>query len=71
MKAQTNIWDVSDYLKTKEDQALYLDACIEKADGDTAFIAKALGDIARARGMSQSASDAGCKEQRHEHFGKN
>ncbi|MBC3920381.1 putative addiction module antidote protein [Undibacterium sp. CY18W] len=63
MKPQTSTWDVTDYLKTEEDQALYLDACIEEADGDVAFIAKALGDIARARGMSQIASDTGLSRE--------
>jgi probable addiction module antidote protein len=43
--------------------ALYLDACIEEADGDAAFIAKALGDIARARGMSQVAKDSGLSRE--------
>ena len=38
--------------------AAYLEACLEEADGDAAFIAKALGDIARAKGMSQVARDA-------------
>ena len=32
--------------------AAYLEASIEEADGDAAFVAKALGDIARARGMA-------------------
>ena len=39
--------------------ANYLDACLEEAGDDPAFIAKALGNIARARGMSQLARDAG------------
>ena len=39
--------------------AAYLEACIEEADGDAAFIAKALGDIARALGMTQVARDSG------------
>lgn len=43
--------------------ALYLDACIEESDGDTAFIAKALGDIARAQGMSQVAKNAGLSRE--------
>jgi probable addiction module antidote protein len=43
--------------------ALYLDACIEEADGDATFIAKALGDIARARGMSQVAKDSGLSRE--------
>ena len=39
--------------------AAYLDASLEESDGDAAFVAMALGDIARARGMTQVASDAG------------
>ncbi|SPD74804.1 conserved hypothetical protein [uncultured Desulfobacterium sp.] len=38
---------------------MYLEACIEEAGDDAAFIAKALGNIARARGMSQLAKDTG------------
>jgi len=43
--------------------AAYLEACIEDANGDAAFIAKALGDIARAKGMSQVARDAGLSRE--------
>jgi probable addiction module antidote protein len=39
--------------------AAYMEACIEEADRDAAFIAKALGDIARAQGMTQVARDFG------------
>ena len=52
-------WDSVQYLKTEEDMALYLEACMEEAGDDAAFIAKALGTIARARGMSQLAKDTG------------
>lgn len=52
-------WDVVEHLKTEEDMAAYLEAAIEEAGDDAAFIAKALGDIARARGMSQLAKDTG------------
>ncbi len=52
-------WDSVEYLKTEEDMALYLEACMEEAGDDAAFIAKALGIIARARGMSQLAKDTG------------
>jgi probable addiction module antidote protein len=52
-------WDSSEHLQTKEDIALYFDACLEEAGDDVAFIAKALGNIARAHGMSQLASDTG------------
>ena len=43
--------------------AAYLEASMDEADGDAAFIAKALGDIARAKGMSQVASDAGLSRE--------
>ncbi len=39
--------------------AMYLEACFEEAGDDAAFIAKALGNIARAKGMSQLAHDTG------------
>lgn len=48
-------WDSSEHLKTKEDMAQYLEACLQEAGDDAAFIAKALGNIARAKGMSQLA----------------
>lgn len=43
--------------------AAYLEACFEEADGDAAFVAKALGDVARAKGMSQVARDAGLSRE--------
>jgi probable addiction module antidote protein len=52
-------WDVSEHLKTEEDIALYFEACLDEAGDDAAFIAKALGNIARARGMSQLSKDTG------------
>jgi probable addiction module antidote protein len=52
-------WDAAEHLKTDEDIALYLDACFEEAGDDAAFIAKALGNIARARGMSSIANETG------------
>jgi probable addiction module antidote protein len=56
-KLKTTKWDVVDYLKTDKDMANYLEAAIE--DGDSALISAALGDIARAKGMSQVARKAG------------
>ena len=57
----TQPWDVVNYLETQEDMAAYLDAALE--DGDMGVILAALGDIARAKGMSQIATDAGlCRE---------
>lgn len=52
-------WDVADYLDSEEDMALYLDACLEEDPGDGSLIRAALGDIARARGMTQLAHDTG------------
>lgn len=52
-------WDSAEHLKTREDMALYLEACIEEAGEDSAFIAKALGVIARAHGMTQLSKETG------------
>lgn len=51
--------DSAEFLKSDADMAAYLDACLEEAGDDPAFIAHALGVIARARGMSQLARDTG------------
>ncbi|MDF1591200.1 MAG: putative addiction module antidote protein [Desulfobacterales bacterium] len=59
----TTRYDVAEHLRTPEEMAAYLQACIEEANGDAAFIAKALGDIARAKGMSQVARDAGLSRE--------
>ncbi|WP_449426761.1 addiction module antidote protein [Rhodanobacter umsongensis] len=58
-KITTRPWDSAEHLKTDEDIAAYLDACLEEAGDDPAFIAEALGTVARARGMSQLARDTG------------
>ncbi len=47
-KSELEAFDVATHLRTPEEMAAYLDACIVESDGDSAFIAKALGDIARA-----------------------
>ena len=52
-------WDSAEYLKTDEDMVFYLEACLEEAGDDAAFIAKALGTIARAKGMTQLARETG------------
>lgn len=52
-------WDSAEYLKTDEDMAEYLQACLDEAGDDAAFIAKALGTIARAKGMTQLARETG------------
>jgi probable addiction module antidote protein len=62
-KPKTTKFDVSEHLRTEEDMAAYLEACFEEAGDDAAFIAKALGDIARAKGMSQIARDSGLSRE--------
>ncbi len=62
-KTVTSRYDVAEHLRTPEEMAAYLEACLEEASGDAAFIAKALGDIARAKGMSQVARDAGLSRE--------
>ena len=62
-KTVTTPFDVADHLRTPEEMAAYLQACIEESDGDAAFIAKALGDIARAKGMTQVARDSGLSRE--------
>ena len=62
-KTKTTRYDVSDHLRTPEEMAAYLEACLEEADGDAAFIAKALGDIARAQGMSRVARQTGLSRE--------
>jgi probable addiction module antidote protein len=62
-KTVTTRYDVAEHLRTPEEMAAYLVACLEEADGGAAFIAKALGDIARAKGMSQVARDAGLSRE--------
>ena len=62
-KTETTRYDIAEHLRTPEEMAAYFEACLEEADGDAAFIAKALGDIARAKGMSQIARDTGLSRE--------
>jgi probable addiction module antidote protein len=62
-KTITTKYDVAEHLRTPEEMAVYFEACLEEANGDAAFIAKALGDIARAKGMTQVARDAGLSRE--------
>ncbi|RJQ50728.1 MAG: putative addiction module antidote protein [Desulfobacteraceae bacterium] len=56
-KTTTRPYDVAEYLENAEDMAAYLEAALE--DGDPNVVITALGNIARARGMSQIARDTG------------
>ena len=62
-KTATSRYDVAEHLRSPEEVAAYLEACLDEADGDAAFIAKSLGDIARAKGMANVARDAGLSRE--------
>ena len=62
-KTKTSRYDVAEHLRTPEEMAAYLEAYLEEANGDATLIAKALGDIARAKGMSQVAREAGLSRE--------
>jgi probable addiction module antidote protein len=62
-KTRTTPYDVAEHLRTPEEMAAYLDAWLEESPDDASGIAKALGDIARAKGMSQVAKDAGLSRE--------
>ncbi len=56
-------YDTADYLKTEDDIAAYMQAVMAEGGDDAAFIAHALGDVARARSMSQLARDTGLSRE--------
>ncbi len=62
-RTRTTPYDVAEHLRTPEEIAAYLDAWLEEAPEDSAGIARALGDIARAKGMSQVAKEAGLSRE--------
>lgn len=62
-KTTTTRYDVAEHLRSTNEMAAYLEACMEEANGDATFIAKALGDIARAKGMTQVARDSGLSRE--------
>ena len=53
MTIDTTRWNSAEYLKTEEDSQLYLEACLEEAGDDSAFIVHALDVIARAKDLNQ------------------
>lgn len=57
-------FDAAEYLQSDEDCAAYLQACLEQEPDNAALFIKALGDIARARGMMQLAKDTGLTRER-------
>ncbi len=61
MTVKTRLWDVAEHLETPDDVAAYLEAVLD--DGDPHLIAAAIGDVARARGMSQLSRDTGLSRE--------
>ena len=59
MTTHTTLWDSAEYLNSDEDMQAYLDACLEEAGDDPAFLLHGLGVIARAQNMSKLARDIG------------
>jgi len=71
-RTKTVPYDVSEQLRTPEEMAAYLDAWFAEAPDDAVGIARALGDIARAKGMTQVARDAGLsRESLYKALGEN
>jgi probable addiction module antidote protein len=59
MSFDTTPWDVQDALQSPEDCAAFIEAAIEEAADDPAFITLVLGEVARSRGMARTAREAG------------
>ena len=57
VKTVTTLWDPAQHLDTEDDMAAYLEAALE--ENDPGLVAAALGDIARAKGMTEVARKAG------------
>lgn len=62
-RTKTTPYDTAEHLRTPDEMAAYLDAWLEEAPDDAAGLARALGDIARAKGMTQVAKDAGLSRE--------
>ena len=60
-KTKTKPFDAAEYLETETDMAAYLQAAFE--EGDPALIIHAIGNIARARGMSEIARETGLRRE--------
>lgn len=62
-RVKTAVYDVAEHLRTPKEMAAYLDAWLAEAPDDAAGIARALGDIARAKGMSLVAKETGLSRE--------
>ncbi|WPN30569.1 transcriptional regulator [Pseudomonas sp. P5_109] len=64
MTGQFRRWDSAEYLKTEEDLADYLKACLEVGEEDPEFVFKALATIARARESNPTFPKGACETLR-------
>jgi len=62
-RVRTTRFDIAEHLRTPEEMAAYLEACLAEGGDDAGFISKALGDIARAKGMATVARDTGLSRE--------
>lgn len=62
-KTMTSNYDVAEHLRTPKEMAAYLEAIIDESQGDTSLITKAIGDIARAKGMTMVARESGLSRE--------
>lgn len=62
-KIKLTPYDSAEYLKTEEERAAYFEACMEEGGDDAAFIAHALGVIARSRGISKLSRETGISRE--------
>ncbi len=58
-KIKTRAWDTAEHLRSEEEIRLYIEAAQEEAPDDAAFMAVVLGDVARARNMTELARETG------------
>ncbi|OYT84143.1 MAG: putative addiction module antidote protein [Pseudomonas sp. PGPPP4] len=58
-KIETRVWDAAEHLRDEEAIRLYIEAAQEEAPDDAAFLAKVLGDVARARNISELSRQTG------------
>jgi probable addiction module antidote protein len=63
VKVKTSTFDVAEHLRTPDEMAAYLDVWLEEATDDVSGIARALGDVARAKGMSEVAKESGLSRE--------
>jgi probable addiction module antidote protein len=57
MEVKFSRYDTADYLKTEDDIAAYIEAVMEEGGDDPAYVARALGDVARARARNLRGLD--------------